>query len=216
MEAADCIKDSQAQVELRRWEEAKAKAVKEERFEDAIQCRNKIRTAQTDCASDAVRKQWSAAGHGVTADVMRRRISTLAGAGATALFDNALKAHCAALHVDFTPEHPSQSLCDIALLDLSRATLCQGELAHTAALVELVYGAPGGVDASTCVSNWVKQLSKAEAVLQKSLRTLDQQAAAWDAGVANLAKTGDNSLQQVSLIHALSSSDKFKGFMEGA
>jgi hypothetical protein len=156
-----------------------------------------------------------AAGHGLTADVMRARISALGGSACVAAFDRALQSHCSVQDIPVLPESPSQALCDLALCDLPSSVACQAALARCAALTELVFGVQGGPATSACVAMWLKQLSRVEAALVRTLRTLEAQSSAWQAAQANLARADDTSAAQLSLFAALASSDKFRNFVEG-
>lgn len=146
---------------------------------------------------------------------MRKRIVTIGGAASVAVFDSTLRAHCAALGVQCSVDLASQSLCDLALCDLPRSINCQAELARCAALTELIFGSQGGPAASACVATWMKQLTRAESALQRTLRTLEAQSDAWHAAQANLARADETRFAQVTLVAALTASDKFKGFVEG-
>jgi hypothetical protein len=155
------------------------------------------------------------AGHNMTATYLRKRVSDLAGAGAVAVIDAVLRLYANKFHVQYLPSEASRVLQEVALLDLPAARRCQSAIGHTAALVELIYGVQGGPDSSTCVAGWLKQLAKGESLFQRTLRTLEAQAAAWDAAVDNLTKAGDRSAHGLPLAVALAGSDKFRGFVEG-
>ena len=162
----------------------------------------------------------------LTVDDMLGVIMSYRAPGALTTFNRILQSYAAEAEVSVVPESPSQTLCNIALLNLSAAVRCQASLARVTALTEAVYGGSGGgssssggdgrgdVDGSSVVAAWQGLLDKVGGVLTKSMRALASGLKAWDAAAAK-ARQSSKKAPTLQFGPALVSTHRFREFVAG-